>query len=241
MTNRYDHPDSAAVRTEAARARPAGPDDGRLAKRYDHADSRQGREPVPPQRAITAAERLARRYDHPDSKALRDRPPPENAQVTRERVRAAKRYDHPSSQEGRPTPEGEADDEDRPGGSAGKEGASTIRPPEGFDATDPVFKEFAKTAAELGLDQKGAERILALRQQEVAARAEAFGRQALEWRAELEGDAEITAHVEDARDLLREHAGEDVRKLFQETWIGDHPGIVRLLVKLARQLKETRG
>lgn len=245
MTTRYDHPDSAAVRAEAAREPPANqgtrPDEARFAKRYDHADSRQGREPAkPPASASTAAGRLARRYDHPDSQAGRDESR-QNLQVARERARLGKFYDHPDSQQGRPPVHDMADEPPgTPAAAAERTGEVTLQAPEGFDGNDPAFREFANTARELRLDQKAANRLLQLHQKAMVERNQQVERQAEAWRAELANDSEVSQHADAARELLGEYGGPEVQQLFEQTWLGDHPALVRFIVKVARELKEAR-
>lgn len=247
MTTRYDHPDSVAVRNEAQRQTPAAAapasDTDRLAKRFDHPDSRRGDAaagaPQSKPRA-TPTERLARRYDHADSKAARDEVGAPNRQAQDARARDAKRFDHPDSQEGRGTDVQRGAAEAGPRDATGQPGAAEIRAPEGYDTNDPVFRDFAKVAQELHLDQAGAERILALHQKAEAARDAQLHQQQATWHAELEADADVMDGIESARELVRGYAGEDVRNLFNTTWIGDHPGIIRMLVKVARALKETR-
>jgi hypothetical protein len=54
------------------------------------------------------------------------------------------------------------------------------------------------------------------------------------WHDELLRDPEVTANLEAARALVKEHGNPELQKLLDSTSLGNNPGLVRFLVKLAK-------
>lgn len=77
---------------------------------------------------------------------------------------------------------------------------------------------------------------------------EQFNKTKDEWRTAFENDPEIGGNrkdttAESAREFIRTHGGDDkqqqeVRDILEQTGLGNHPAIIRLLAKASRGLKE---
>jgi hypothetical protein len=111
-----------------------------------------------------------------------------------------------------------------------------LAPPEGFDASSDAWKEFTRTASELRLDAKGAERLLQMHQAEVARTRDA-NLDAWEAAARLDreiGGDRLERTIADARDFIDRHGTPELTALLDETGLGSHPEVLRALARAAR-------
>lgn len=210
-------------------------------------DPRAQAAPPPGKSQLTPAERRARFFDDPDVARLEaQRRRSEEVEAARTaRRRAFYGPDAPSSKPSERPAAG------KPDGSASPAPAGEAKPaaaaleleaPEGFDSGSPGWQEFVKTASELRLDSKGAERLLAMHQAEQARLKDASMDA---WEAATRADREIggdrlDATITDAREALDRHGTPELRELLDETGLGSHPEVIRLLARVARTTR-SRG
>ena len=68
----------------------------------------------------------------------------------------------------------------------------------------------------------------------------AWDRQVDAWFEECTKDAEISAGVGDAREVVNEFGGRELVDLLDASGYGNHPALVRTLVRIAGALKSAR-
>lgn len=178
------------------------------------------RAPAPVNDAEVEAKRLANRY--PSLNLAAKDPTPESAGV-------------------RPDPTLRA----RPPASAEKSGQTVaelaLDAPEGFDAASPLFREFRVAAGELGLDQGKAGRLLELHRKALASQDQARVREVEAWRKATESDPEVLEGIPAAKGLLERHGDADLLAMLEESGYGNHPGLAKFLVRVAKDLEAARG
>jgi hypothetical protein len=112
----------------------------------------------------------------------------------------------------------------------GQRGASTTS-----NGESPLAHEANQLAAELGLDDAGAQKVLEYYRRDGQAKVEVWNKEIEGWRAELARDPEITEATEVTRAFVWEHGGDEFVKALGE--LGDNPAIVRGLVRMAKAAK----
>ena len=129
---------------------------------------------------------------------------------------------------------------------AGEQPAADYEPfqlPEGITADEEVLGEFKATAKELGLSQEGAQKLvelqskMALKQQEVMRQAQAQWVEAAKSDKEFGGEA-LTQNLGVARKALDAFASPDLRKLLNDSGLGNHPEVIRTFVRVGKAISE---
>lgn len=137
------------------------------------------------------------------------------------------------------------------GEQAAPEGApETYEPfavPDGVEAEGPLLDQFRSVAKELKLPQAKAQQIVDLytgaMQQMDEARSQAWQDVNNEWIGATKKDAEIggaqfDASIRVAQKALREFGSDGLRQFLEETGGGNHPEVIRLLVKVGKAIAE---
>lgn len=222
------------------------------------APSAQARTPATPQARtgqLSPAERRARFFDdmkpsgrpeNPDTdrEALRRRSDAVEAQRS---ARRAKLYDDMPS----PMPGAEAPVAAKPSATEkpaeagdGKAAVAALEldVPAGIDRQSPVFGQFRQLAGELGLNKDGAGKMLALYTAEQERTRDASMDT---WEAATRADREIggdrlEGSIADAREALDRHGTPELRELLDQTGLGSHVEVIRLLARVARTTR-SRG
>jgi hypothetical protein len=227
LSKLYNSADSVAARASNAPAaaapaatRPAdnGPkltEDERRAKMYDGPDTTVGPRPsTRPDPTVQAKQEAASRmYDSADSAKLRE-------------ASQAKPGEAPPAKPAPTTPAATAGD---------------LQLPAGFDAKDPLVGEFRKLAGDAKLDGKAQTQLLELHQRVLASQREVAGKQAQDWRGQLERDGEVMQHAEAARELVATYGGRELQAFLDESGVGNNPTLVRFVVNVAKAMKGARG
>jgi hypothetical protein len=126
-------------------------------------------------------------------------------------------------------------------------GEVEIALPESFHVEPEVLTGFKSTAKELGLDSPKAQKLfdqyVALETKRAEAATKAFEERNMKWVAEIDADKEIggakkPAALASLRKAINHLGGEDVAKAIVAAGLGNHPALVRGLVKLGRGLGE---
>lgn len=121
--------------------------------------------------------------------------------------------------------------------------------PEGFDKSDALFGEFANVAKEHGLPMPVAQTLLDLaakQSQAVSQKLQAnWDKQNADWQAEIKADKEIGGDKLDGALQTFSKVANDpelsdpkLREALAFTGAGNHPAIVRTLVRWAKMLSE---
>lgn len=125
--------------------------------------------------------------------------------------------------------------------------------PDGVEADEKLFAEFATVAKELGLTQDQAQKLVDLQAKTALSETElrteqltkALDAQKTRWADEIKNDPELggskfDATVTTAVKAVSMFFGDDVRQLLNESGIGNHPGLIRGLHKIGLAISEDR-
>lgn len=123
--------------------------------------------------------------------------------------------------------------------------AYDIKTPEGFEVDEDIKGEFTTAAKEIGLSQKGVERLVSIQtklQENQAARTAAMVK---DWDKQTRADKEIggkdfEANAASAREFLSQFADEDVNVLLDRTGLGNHPAVVKMFVRAGKAMGEAK-
>lgn len=110
---------------------------------------------------------------------------------------------------------------------------------------DPIVSSVAALAKDLALSQEAAQKLFDARTAESARLAEAVSKGAQEWARQTVADKEIGGerleeNISIARRGAEQFATPELRKLLDETNLGNHPEIVRHFLRLGRALKSDK-
>lgn len=97
----------------------------------------------------------------------------------------------------------------------------------GFDPSDPISQDFAKTAAQLG--EGGAQKLLQLQQDAAAQQWKQLSQQ---W-----ADEAMKLPKEDlaaARAVVREHGSPELIEVLERFHLGNHPAVVKFMASVGR-------
>lgn len=127
---------------------------------------------------------------------------------------------------------------------AGPPDAYQFKAPEGLAYTEATTKAFADVAKEAGLSQEAAQTIYSkmgtfLAQKQAADVAAVHDA----WAAAAKGDKEIggdklDATVADAKAAVQRFGGDAATRALNETGLGNHPEIIRMMARIGRAIKE---
>lgn len=118
---------------------------------------------------------------------------------------------------------------------------------EGFELDAGVLSEFQSLAKELNLSQASAQKLIDLQGKLEAARAggaqQAITAQAEAWANAVQNDAELGGeHFEVTRETaakaIQQFGTPELRKLLNETGLGNHPELVRFCQRIGKALGE---
>lgn len=107
--------------------------------------------------------------------------------------------------------------------------------PEGLEADPVLMGDFSTAARELGLNHKGAERLMALHARAVQAAGEAQAREVSGWESEARRHfgAELPRVAADIRDAIgTDHDAQTFLSLMDRTGLGSNPAVLRVLARL---------
>lgn len=116
--------------------------------------------------------------------------------------------------------------------------------PEGITLDTAAVEAFKPIAAELGLNQEQAQKLVNLRAEQVRQEAEAYAAQMTEWAntaktdAELAGGQGFDANLASACATYAKVATPELRGLLDSTGYGNHPEVVRMFYRIGKQLGE---
>jgi hypothetical protein len=178
-----------------------------------------------PAPAMTAADRI---YSHPTSgpsstgPVVTAKPPVQQAAPMQKPAPAAEPSSGPDG--GKEMAKSEAD--------AGDDGGDPL---EGFDfdATSELVDEFRETATDLGLDKTGVARLVALEEKR---NVEFWDNQSDKWVGELQREPDFDGMSQRARRIAKRYGDASFAE-FAKSPYGNHPGLVRLLDRIAKDME----
>jgi len=117
--------------------------------------------------------------------------------------------------------------------------------PEGVTLDAALVEKFEPIARELDLSQEQAQKFVGMYSEHIAAlngqaQTELVTKRA-EWAAEFRKAGDWKEQAGLARRAINNLADEDTQRLFLGSWLGDHPGILKLLASAGKLISEDRG
>jgi hypothetical protein len=106
------------------------------------------------------------------------------------------------------------------------------------DADAAVVEKATPLFKELGLSQAQAQKLVDFQALQNAESAKALQAQAEKWRAEVKALPESDKLLGDAVLALDKLADPETASMIKNSWLGDQPGIVKLLAKAGKLLRE---
>lgn len=134
--------------------------------------------------------------------------------------------------------EGEAKKDEKPADKS--EEKITIKLPEGMQADPKQVEEFSAIAKELGLKSEGAQKVIDLFVKNQQAQAQQLVEQQKQWEKEITSQPGYEKQLGLAKKALAKLADEDTRILLNSTWMGSHPGLIRMLAKAGELIAEDK-
>ena len=110
--------------------------------------------------------------------------------------------------------------------------------PEGMQVNEELMSEFKTRAAEMGLPQEAAQKLVDLQVKNTQAQIDAFHRQRAEWRSEFPAGAADPVVKDAAYVLRRFDADGALARELAETGQGDNPKVIRFLAAIRKEFKE---
>jgi len=148
--------------------------------------------------------------------------------------------------DGNPIVDGDAD--------AGAEGSDVVPDtyadfamPEGMQIDEAALTEAIPVFKELGLTQAQSQQIIDLQAKLVQAGSEKqvndFNQLMTDWRTQTENDSEIGGdsfpeNVKVAQAAISQYGTPELKQLLEEQGVGNHPEVVRFMVRVGKTLKE---
>lgn len=141
---------------------------------------------------------------------------------------------------GTSTQDGVAKDE---GAKADEPIAYDFKMPEGVELDVAAADEFKGIAAELKLPAESAQKVVDLYAKLQAKQAESFANQVQAWGDEVKADKEIggdklAENLAVAKKAVDAFGGDEIRSLLDSTGMGNHPAVVRMMVKIGKAISE---
>lgn len=124
---------------------------------------------------------------------------------------------------------------------------SSLKMPEGFAKDDAVLSEFGKLAKDAGIKGEHAQKMFDLYANTVGAQqkkaTESLAAEHARWVESLKSDKEVggqtfDANVKLAQKAMHKYATPELRDFLSSTGLGNHPELVRLMVRVGKALGE---
>lgn len=121
-----------------------------------------------------------------------------------------------------------------------------IATPEGYEVDDEIKVEFMTAAKEIGLSQKGAERLVGIQTKLQEKQAERTAQLIKDWDKQARTDKEIggkdfDANAAHGRQFLADFGNEKVSVLLDATGLGNHPEVVRMFIRAGKAMGEAQA
>jgi len=121
-----------------------------------------------------------------------------------------------------------------------------LKTPEGYEIDAEVKTEFETTAKEIGLSQKGAEKLVAIQTKLQEKQAERTAETIANWAKDVKADKELGGNDYDAkmavaRESLSTFGDEELGVLLDKTGLGNHPSMIRFMYRAGKSMGEGRA
>lgn len=113
-----------------------------------------------------------------------------------------------------------------------------FKTPEGVKIDPTVLEKATPVFKELGLSQEAAQKLIDFQAAQQVEAAKAFNEQLGKWQAEVKAMPEADKVLGDAKLALTKLADPATQALLSNSWMGSHPGIIKLLASAGKMLRE---
>lgn len=117
-----------------------------------------------------------------------------------------------------------------------------FKAPEGIELDAASLDEFKAIAKDLKLPKDAAQKVVDLAAKREQARAEAFAKQVEDWANTVKADPELgkAENLAAARKVVDAFGDDEIKSLLNSTGMGNHPAVVRFMVKASKLISEDR-
>jgi len=114
--------------------------------------------------------------------------------------------------------------------------------PDGVELDAASADEFKAIAKELNLSKDAAQKVVDLAAKREQARAEAFAKQVEDWANQVQRDPELgkPETLAAARKVVDTFGDDETKSLLNSTGMGNHPALVRFMVKVSKAISEDK-
>ena len=113
-----------------------------------------------------------------------------------------------------------------------------FKSPEGVNLDPAMLEKATPIFKELGLSQEAAQKLVDFQAMQQTEAAKAFSEQLGKWQAEVKAMPEANKVLGDAKLALNKLADPATQDLIGSSWMGSHPGIIKLLASAGKLLRE---
>lgn len=113
-----------------------------------------------------------------------------------------------------------------------------FKAPEGVELDTGLIEKVTPVFRDLGLSQEAAQKLVDFQAAQQAEAAKAFNDQLGKWQAEVKALPEADKVLGDAKLALNKLADPATQALLAGSWMGSHPGIIKLLAAAGKLLRE---
>lgn len=115
--------------------------------------------------------------------------------------------------------------------------------PEGVTLDSALLEQATPIFKELGLSKEQAQKLVNLKAQESQQQADAFNQQLETWRTSAKADKEyggdlFEANIALARSAMNRVGTPELKQLLNDSGVGDHPEVIRLMVRVGKMTAE---
>lgn len=148
----------------------------------------------------------------------------------------------------KPAGDGQVDASKPPEGDKPAESEKTdevvydFKTPEGMELDAASTDEFKAIAKELNLSKDAAQKVVDLAVKREQARADAFAKQVEDWANQVQSDPELgkPETLAAARKVVETFGDDETKSLLNSTGMGNHPALVRFMVKVSKAISEDK-
>lgn len=113
-----------------------------------------------------------------------------------------------------------------------------FKAPEGVTLDSTLIEKATPLFKELGLTQDAAQKLVDFQAAQQAEASKAFTAQVEQWKAEVKALPESDKVLGDAKLALNKLADPATQALIAGSWMGSHPGVIKLLASAGKLLRE---
>ena len=149
----------------------------------------------------------------------------------------------PATTETPATTDGKKTDGEAGGGDQQEVAYTDFQLPEGVTLDSALLEQAAPIFKELGLSKEQAQKLVDIQVKQAQSQTDAFNQQLETWRTSAKNDKEyggdgFDQNIALARSALNKVGTPELKQLLNDSGVGDHPEIIRLMVRVGKMTAE---